>query len=479
MTAGLKPYPDNKGSDLPWLGQIPEHWKVSQARHIGRFLKGIGGTKEDAVLEGVPCVRYGELYTTFTYFIRNSKSFIRNERAQSYTPILYGDVLFAGSGETIEEIGKSAVNLMRDRAVCGGDVVILRPNIPVHAPFLGYAMDSRPATSQKATMGRGTTVKHIYPDELKRLLIPLPPLDEQEAIVRYLDWANGLLERAIRVKRKEIALLNEQKQVVIHQAITQDLDPLVPLKPSGIPWIGDIPQHWKVLALKRALKQLIDCEHKTAPMVDKSDYRVVRTSAVRDGTLHIRGTYCTDYYSFQEWTKRGMPEHGDVIFTREAPAGEACMVPQGMSLCLGQRTVLMKPQEDLLIPQFLVHMIYVGPPHTLILQASRGSTVGHFNVSDIASMAILLPPKSEQEGMVQSIESETKNIISAVTALKREIELLREYHTRLVADVVTGKLDVRDATAHLPIETVEPTNTSLEDEELSSDTEIEDEEARI
>jgi type I restriction enzyme S subunit len=251
MIADLKPYAKYKKSGLPWLGSVPAHWEVRQARHIGRFLKGVGGTKEDAVPAGVPCVRYGELYTTYTYFIRASKAFIRAERAAGYMPIQYGDVLFAASGETIEEIGKSAVNLMQTAAVCGGDVIVLRPSIPVHAPFLGYAMDCRPATNQKATMGRGTTVKHIYPDELRSLLFPLPTLDEQAEIVRLLDWANGRLERAIRAKRKVIALLNEQKQVIIHRAVTRGLDPSVPLKASGISWLGDIPQHWEATKLYR------------------------------------------------------------------------------------------------------------------------------------------------------------------------------------------------------------------------------------
>jgi len=254
VIADLKPYPEYKESGLPWLGQVPSHWEVRQARNIGRLLKGVGGTKEDAVPEGVPCVRYGELYTMHSYFIRTNKAYIRADRAAGYTPIQYGDVLFAASGETIEEIGNSAVNLMQNAAVCGGDVIILRPRIPVHAPFLGYAMDCLPATAQKAIMGRGTTVKHIYPGELRSLLFPLPTLDEQVAIVRFLDWANGRLERAIRAKQKVIALLNEQKQAIIHRAVTSGFDHSVRLKPSGISWLGDIPQHWEAVRLGHVIR---------------------------------------------------------------------------------------------------------------------------------------------------------------------------------------------------------------------------------
>jgi type I restriction enzyme, S subunit len=190
VIAGVEQYAEYRESGLPWLGRVPAHWEVRQARHIGRLTKGVGGTKEDARAHGVPCVRYGELYTTFKGFIRQPKAYVDEARAIDYTPIRYGDLLFAASGEKLEEIGKSAVNLLDRDAVCGGDVIVLRPTIAMHAPFLGYACDTHLAAYQKTTMGRGTTIKHICPGELRELIIPRPPLAEQEAIVRFLDWAN-------------------------------------------------------------------------------------------------------------------------------------------------------------------------------------------------------------------------------------------------------------------------------------------------
>ena len=105
----------------------------------------------------------------------------------------------------------------------------------------------------------------LYSDILDASSAPLPPPDEQAAIVRFLDWANGRLERAIRAKRKVIALLNEQKQAIIHRAVTRGLDPSVPLKPSGIPWLGDIPQHWEVVRLE--LGDVVDCSTLRRPSI--------------------------------------------------------------------------------------------------------------------------------------------------------------------------------------------------------------------
>jgi hypothetical protein len=174
--------------------------------------------------------------------------------------------------------------------------------------------------------------------------------------------------------------------------VTRGLDPNVERKPSGVTWVEDVPAHWSIVALKRVLRRLVDCEHKTAPAVDTSEYRVVRTSAIRHGRIRWSGTYCTTPEAFNLWTQRAVPEPGDVIFTREAPAGEACVVPEDVKVCLGQRTVLMKLRRDKYDPEFLVHMIYAAPPRIRIQLASQGSTVRHFNMDDIGWMHVLAPP---------------------------------------------------------------------------------------
>ena len=281
---------------------------------------------------------------------------------------------------------------------------------------------------------------------------PIPSIDEQVAIVRYLDNVDRRVRRYVAAKARLVGLLEEEKQAVINRAVTRGLDPKVPLKPSGTEWLGDVPAHWERRRLKRVLHRLIDCEHKTAPAVSASSYRVVRTSAVRGGSLSIAGTYCTSEEAFAAWTRRGNLEPGDVIFTREAPAGEACVVPSNLSLCLGQRTVLMKIDRNAYDPHFLVHMLYAGPPHHEIELASRGSTVPHFNVEDIGVLPVFTPPVPEQIAIVRYLDHEIAVIDAAIDRGRRQIELLHEYRTRLIADVVTGKLDVREAAARLPNE---------------------------
>lgn len=252
----LRPYPTSKDSGVNWLGEVPSHWDVHQLGRIGRFSKGSGGTKDDDSDEGVPCIRYGDLYTQHRFFITKSRACVPNARAAAYTPLRYGDVLFAGSGETIDEIGKSAVNLIRGTACCGGDVILFRPSIEIDARFLGYATDCPPAAYQKACMGRGITVMHIYWSDLKYLTVALPPLTEQAAIVRYLDFTEAKIRRYVDATRRLIARLEEQRQAMTHLALTRGLRSTAETKPSGVSWLGNIPSHWNVMRTKYLFREM-------------------------------------------------------------------------------------------------------------------------------------------------------------------------------------------------------------------------------
>ena len=176
MRCDLKPYPEMRDSGTMWLGEVPENWEVRQLGRIGSFFKGRGGTKEDEVEVGVPCIRYGDLYTRHRFFVTNARACVAHEAAETeYTAISYGDILFAGSGETLDEIGKSAVNLIRGRVCCGGDVIVFRPTIDADPRFLGYASDCPASVWQKACLGRGLTVMHVYSRELKYMAVAIPP----------------------------------------------------------------------------------------------------------------------------------------------------------------------------------------------------------------------------------------------------------------------------------------------------------------
>lgn len=462
----LKPYPSYQESGIPWLGKVPAHWEVRRLGQFGSFSKGNGGNRDDEVSAGVPCVRYGDLYTTHEFFIRQSRAFVSREKAQDYTPIQYGDVLFAASGETLDEIGKSAVNLIQSEARCGGDVILFGPKREIEARFLGYAADCLPAAMQKVTMGRGITVIHIYAVQLKRLGMALPPLAEQSGIVRFLDRADRRIRGSIRAKRKLIALLEEQKQVVIHQAVTGRIDvrtgqPYPAYKSSGVEWLGNVPAEWQVLRLGRVISLVTGYPFKSENFTkSESDMRLLRGINVAPGQLRwdevVRWS-ATDTNVYSEY----QVEVGDIILGMDRPIiGSGIRVAMAnendVPSLLLQRVARIRPAKESLDREFALSILgshnflnYLSPIFT-------GISVPHLSPAQIREFCIALPSITEQRAIVEYLTSRMKEVQFAKERTERQIDLLREYRTRLIADVVTGKLDVREAAAALPEEPDDP-----------------------
>ena len=449
----IRPYPAYKPSGVPWLGDVPRHWEVVQLGRIGVFSKGSGGTKDDEVLDGIPCVRYGDLYTTHTHFIRRTRSFVSPARATAYTPINRGDVLFPTSGETIEDIGKSAVNLMHTQVFCGGDLIVFRPMVPMEPKFAGYSLDCHSAQTQKSLMGRGITIMHVYSAQLKYFRLPLPPLSEQAAIVRYLDHVDRRILRYVSAKRKLIAVLEEEKQAIVNQAVTRGLDPNVRLKPSGVEWLGEVPEHWEVVQLGRIGK------FSKGGGGTKEDEVDVGLPCIRYGDIYMHHKYHIErsrsYISLERSSSYTPMQYGDILFAGSGETideiGKSAVNLLDAKAHCGGDVILFRPGIE-------VNSRFTGYATDCVQSAyqksymGRGITIMHIYSSQLKYMRLALPPVAEQSAIAEYLDKATTDVEAATARARRQIQLVQEYRTKLIADVVTGKLDVREAAALLPDE---------------------------
>jgi type I restriction enzyme S subunit len=436
-------------SGHPLVGDIPAHWALRELGQLGRLAKGKGGSKDDEVVGGVPCVRYGDLYTTHTQFIEQTRASISPERAQDYTRVTYRDALFAASGETIEEIGKSAVVLVRSEICCGGDVLVFRPaGQGLDARFLGYALDSWPSVAQKSLMGRGFTVVHIYASELKRLAFAVPTMAEQRSIVKFLDYTGQRIGAYLRAKGRLINLLNEQKQASIYQSVTRGLDPFVPVKSSGVDWLGDIPQHWtlsrsrRLFSVRKELAGPDDVQLSATQaygVIRQSDYeervgrRVVKISMHLERRKHVeKDDFVISMRSFQGGLERAW-----------------------VSGAIRSSYIVLKP-IPIVDVEFFSYLFkskgYIGALQATadFIRDGQDLTYDNFRQVDLP-----LIPLDEQRAIAAYLSNLTAGIDLSISRLRRELDLIREFRTRLIADVVTGKLDVRTAAAALPDEVIE------------------------
>ncbi|NMW19482.1 MAG: restriction endonuclease subunit S [Chlorobiaceae bacterium] len=435
MIADLKPYPEYRESGLPWLGKVPEHWDLIPNRGLMRRRK---------VLVGDHHTEYKLLSLTkqgvIVRDISSGKGKFSSDMGTSQE-VRKGDLVFClfDVPETPRTVGLSRY----DGMITGAYTVFewLGRGCIDYVELFYRAIDDRKLLSPLYSGLRNT----IPAERFLATKTPLPPPNEQTAIARFLGWSNGQLEKAIRAKRKVITLLNEQKQVIIHRAVTRGLDLSVPLKPSGIPWLGDIPEHWEKSRLKIIASNVTE---QTSFMSEVDVYVALENVESWSGKVTFQRKQDGDLFTGQ--VKKF--QKNDVLFGKLRPYLAKAFTALVSGVCVGEFFVLRT--NSFLCSKFLEHVLHTKAVIDVINSSTFGAKMPRVDWQFMGNLQIPVPPISEQKDIIQKIDIDTLPLHVAISRFEREIELLREYRTRLVADVVTGKLDVREAAAKLPDETM-------------------------
>lgn len=443
ITEGLRPYPDYKESGQRWLGRIPSGWSLLPNRALFDEVKERDCPDEEmlsvTITKGV--IRQRALLS------ETAKKDGSNTDKAAYKLVQPGDIAYNKMRAWQGAFGASLF-----RGIVSPAYVVMRPRSGVLPWFYHhlYRTLSFAKEAERWSYGITSDMWSLRPEHFKLIYSIKPPVDEQVAIVRFLDHANGKIERFIRAKRKLIGLLNEQKLAIIHRAVTRGLIPNGPVKPSGIPWLGDIPVHWKRIRLKFEASHIVDCLHATPTYRIDGVHPAIRTADIEPGRVRLEQARKISPTEFHKWTERLRPEEGDILYSREGERfGIAANVPAGTPLCISQRMMVFRIRK----PHNSEYVMWQLNCRHVYLQASlyvMGSTAPHVNVEQIRNFQLALPPPDEQKAIAEHIRCECRTINAAIARTEREIALMQEYRTRLTADVVTGKLDVRSAAAKLP-----------------------------
>jgi type I restriction enzyme S subunit len=468
MIADLKPYGEYKPTDQAWLGEVPRHWSVVPNRALFSEVKERNHPDEEmlsvTITRGI--IRQKALLAG------SSKKDSSRQDKSAYKLVEPHDIAYNKMRAWQGAIGASDF-----RGIISPAYVVMRlredGNLPRYFHYL-YRTPQFAKEAERWSYGITSDMWSLRPEHFKMIYTPEPPPAEQAAIVRFLDWANGRLERAIRAKRKVIALLGEQKQAIIHRVVTRGLDPSAPLKPSGIPWLGDIPQHWRTSRLSQLSTRIGDGLHGTPQYVDHSPYYFINGNNLVHGRIRLKpSTRCVSENEF----KRYMVELDDssVLISINGTIGSVAYY-RGESIILGKSAAYINCGKDLARP-FLFSFLRSSAVINFLRQEVTGTTIFNLSLASIRSLPIALPSVDEQLKIASAIEDMIAPVRTTISRLEREIDLLREYRTRLIADVVTGKLDVREAAARLPEEA--PLDTDEDDADLGNEIETLEEEANL
>ncbi|MRT12768.1 restriction endonuclease subunit S [Enterobacteriaceae bacterium RIT711] len=445
--AKYKAYPEYKDSGVEWLEEIPRHWELSKIRYKFTFGKGLTITKENLRDEGIPCINYGEVHSKYGFEVDPRVHPLKcvdekylKDNANSL--LLNGDIVFADTSEDLDGSGNFTQLISDARVFAGYHTIISRPLKRDNARFYAYLLDCQELRTQVRTAVKGVKVFSVTQAILRNLSIWLPSEYEQQSIAAFLDHETAKIDNLIEKQQQLIELLKEKRQAVISHAVTKGLNLDVPMKDSGVEWLGEVPKHWAPSRLKYHTRQIVDGAHFT-PTYTERGIPFLRVTDIQDESINFDNIKFIPEHEHKELIKRCKPENGDLLLSKNGTIGVPKLINWNWEFSIFVSLCLIKFKETL-TPAYSE---YFFKSHEIKEQVSgliKQSTVINLHLDKIQNFWFCIPPLEEQWKIVNYLNEQTKKLNGLVESAEAAIKLMQERRTALISAAVTGKIDVRD-----------------------------------
>ena len=451
--------PNREPSDKQVFHHVPEHWTIRRIRTIAEMR--VSNVDKHTNEQEIPVrlcnyvdVYYHDHINSDLPYMHATASYAEVQRFR----LKPNDVLITKDSETWNDIAVPAlVTDPPNDLICGYHLAILRPTRAIEGAYLARALQTRPVAQQFHVKAQGITRYGLSHDDILSTNVPLPPLEEQAAIVRYLDHADELINRYISAKERLIALLEEQRQAAIHQAVTRGLDPNAPSKQSSVEWLADVPQHWQLPEIKQVSK-ILRGKFTHRPRNDPSLYGGIYPFIQTGDVAAANGIIRTHR---QTLNQRGLAVStmfpaGTLVMTIAANIGDVAVL--NFEACFPDSIVGFVPTNK--VERDFLYYLFRAMKSEFLREAPV-NTQGNLNVERIGSRKIPLPSVDEQVTIVRHLAEVSAHIDASMELAHRQVSLIGEYRTRLIADVVTGQIDVHSA--EIGLTTDNPLSETLPD----------------
>lgn len=443
-----------KDSGIEWICDIPEHWKVSRFKLMFNLKRGLPITKENLIESGVPVVSYGQIHSkvnTGTYISKELIRFVSEEYIQTNPEALAqkGDFLFADTSEDLEGTGNFAYMSEADKIFAGYHTIIASPFTVMETKYFAYLFKTDCWRSQIRSRVSGIKLFSITQKILNTLTIILPDEQEQISIANYLDFRCTLIDQTIEKQKQVIEKLREYKQSVITEAVTKGLNLNVPMKDSGIEWIGEIPEHWKLIPFKHILHER---NEKNNPI--QTDERL-SLSIDKGVTLYAEKTTNLDRYK-DDVSQYKLAHIGDfVLNSMNMIVGSVgisdyfgCVSPAYYTYYDNEESHVTAKFCDFLFKSKTIKKVLfsLGKGIMAIDRGDDKINTCRLKVSrdDLRSLKLPLPNTTEQARIIRFLEEKCSEIDAAISVKQTVVDKLNEYKKSLIYECVTGKREVNN-----------------------------------
>ena len=455
MTEMPDGYSNHQPSVKQWLRDAPDHWTTRRIRTVAemRVSNVDKHTREEEI--PVRLCNYVDVYKNdrITQQIPFMRATASEEEIDKFK-LNRNDVVITKDSETWDDIGVPAlVTEPADDLISGYHLAILRPRADTYGPYLFWTLQSKPAAYQFHVEAKGVTRYGLAHHGIQSAIVPHPPLPEQAAIVRFLDHADEQIGRYIAGKERLIALLKEQRQALVHQAVTRGLDPNVRLKPSGVEWLGDVPEHWEIRRAKYLYKEVNERSETGAEQLLSVSHRTGVTQRKSNVTMFLA----------ESNVGHKICQPGDIVINTMWAYMAALGVARQCGLVSPSYNVYRPHNIERLNDGYIDPLVRTEAYRTNYLVRSTGITDSRLRLypESFLEIPFLCPPRAEQDAIVEYIARTMTTTEVDAARTRRQVDLMNEYRTRLIADVVTGQLDVRDAADKLtaPLDKPQPSHS--------------------
>ena len=413
--AKYKAYPEYKDSGVEWLGLVPKSWTICRLKHLATIKNG-QDYKSVQADDGYPVMGSGGQFTFASKFMYDKPSVLLGRKGTIDKPLYINEPFW-----TVDTMYYTELNEDFD------------------AKYLHYLA----LTIQFSRYSTNTALPSMTQEHLSNYKFSVPKAEsERKKITEFLDLETEKIDNLIEKQQQLIELLKEKRQAVISHAVTKGLNSDVPMKDSGVEWLGEIPQHWGVTRLKYECRNIVDCPHSTPNYTDEGEYPAIRTADILAGYLDLENCRRVTEPVYDERNFRLIPKAGDIIYSREGERfGIGAPIPEGAKVCLAQRVMLFRAKST---PGYLMWALNSSSTYTQAQQDCIGSTSPHVNVDTIKNFILAWPPENEREEISNFIHQTLASVESLTAHLTEKLTLLQERRTALISAAVTGKIDVRD-----------------------------------
>lgn len=440
-------YESYKDSGISWLGEIPEHWEITRLANIGRF----SSSGIDKLIKNnesvVKIINYTDVYRNLEHTINSKMDYMEvttPETNRVKNLVKKGDLIFLPSSETLEDLGLAAlVDEDVDNLSFSYHVLRFEFSKEISHKFKKYFTNNEAVLNEFSKKGTGSIRKTLGRNDFRNTIVILPPLQEQTKIAQFLDDKTTKIDEAIAIKEQQIQLLKERKQILIHKAVTQGLNPNVTLKDSGVEWIGEIPEGWEVKKIKHVTNKI---GSGVTPSGGGTTYLeegipLLRSQNIFFDSIELDGVAFISNKVHQSMSNSQVFK-GDVLLNITGGSiGRCYFVNIDIPLNVNQHVCILRPNNKI-TTLYLNSLIASEIGQNQIWFHQQGGGREGLNFQALKNFSIPFPPLSEQKEISAYIETASQKIETAIGLKQQEIEKLKEYKRSLINGVVTGKVRV-------------------------------------